>query len=123
MIKLLLRMHPDVLFAYTQNYVNMIIRTENHSTEPFWCEVDVRVPDGISLSSHNELKKGRIRMGILSKKEFVEKSVKIYGSTYTMPQVYQIEATLYAFNKDGVIDGRLEKKIELRCEVKKEEVM
>jgi len=121
MIDFSLRVHPDVLFAYAQNYINVIMRVENRGNGHAWCEADIKVPDGLSLSPINNLAKGRVRMGILGKNEFLEKSVRVFGNQYTAPQVYQASATLYVFNKDGIIESRMEKKIEIRCEKKKEE--
>lgn len=121
MVDISLRTHPDVLFAYSQNSVSLILRVENRSNDTLWCEADVKVPENISLSPNADLYKGRVRIGILGKKEFIEKSVKIFANQYTPPQVYQIEVVFYFFNKDGVIETRMEKKTELRCEVKKEE--
>lgn len=121
MIDFSLRLHPDIMFAYQQNYANLIIRVENRGDNHVWCEGDIKVPDGLSLSPTNTLVKGRVRMGILGKNEFLEKSVRIFATQYTAPQVYQAGATVYVFNKDGIIESRMEKKIEIRCERKKEE--
>lgn len=121
MLKVSLRSHPDVIFAYSQNYVDVIMRIENHSANNLWCEADIKTPENISLSPTNDLRKGRVRVGILTKKEFIEKSVRVFANQYTSPQMYQLDITLYAFNKDGIIDTRLEKKTEVRCELKKEE--
>lgn len=121
MLKVSLRSHPDVIFAYSQNYVDIIMRIENHGANNLWCEADIKTPENISLSPTNDLRKGRVRIGILAKKEFIEKSVRIFANQYTAPQMYQLDVTLYAFNKDGIIDTRQEKKTEIRCELKKEE--
>jgi len=121
MLKLSLRSHPDVIFAYSQNHVDIIMRIENHGANSLWCEADIKTPENISLSPTNDLRKGRVRVGIMAKKEFIEKSVRIFANQYTAPQMYQLEVTLYAFNKDGIIDTRMEKKTEIRCELKKEE--
>lgn len=123
MVTISVRSHPDVIFAYMQNYTNIIVRLENHGAGPIWCETDVKTPENISLSPTSDLRKGRVRIGILEKKEFIEKSIRVFAGSYTSPQMYQIEVTLYVFNKDGVIETRMEKKIEIRCEVKKEESM
>jgi hypothetical protein len=121
MVDFSLRVHPDVLFAYSQHYVNLIIRVENRGSKPLWCEGDVKVPEGLSLSPTNNLLKGRMRIGIIEKNEFLEKSVRIFGNQYTAPQVYQADVTIYAFNKDGIIETRMQKNIEIRCEKKKDE--
>lgn len=120
MANLDLRLHPGVMFAYSQNHVDLIIRTENPDEEKRWCEADVIVPEKLSLSPDNSLKKGRLRIGILDKNEFIEKATKIYANVYTNPQMYRCKAIIYFYNKNGIIDSRLEKTIDVRCELKKE---
>lgn len=114
------RYHPDVLFGYSSSHVELIIRVENPSLHQVWAEADVSVPEKLSLSPNNALKKGRVRIGIVGSKEFLEKAVKVYGTQTTGPQVYRCNVTLYLFNRDGVIDKRIEKPVDLRCELKKE---
>lgn len=118
-----LRLHPNVLFAYSPNYVELIARIENRGAEAVWCEAEVKVPEGISLSPTNNLNRGRVRAGIVTKKEYLEKSVRVFANNYTVPQVYRISLTLFVFNKDGIIEKRVEKPIDVRCEIKKEESM
>lgn len=93
---------------------------ENHNEHLVWVEADVSVPEHLSLSPHHPLKKGRVRVGIVGKNEFLEKAVRVYGTTFTSPKMYKCNATVYSFNKDGVIQNRLEKSVNIRCEVKKE---
>lgn len=120
MINLKLRNHPDVIFGYTANYVEVILRAENSGKAPLWVEADISVPEKLSLGPNSELRKGRVRVGIVGSKEFLEKAVRVYGNRYTNPQMYRCEITLYVFNHDGIIESRLEKSIDLRCEMKKE---
>jgi len=93
---------------------------ENSGNDPLWAEADISVPEKLSLSPNSELQKGRVRVGIGGSKEYLEKAVRIYGNSYTNPQMYRTDVTLYIFNHDGVIDSRLEKSIDIRCEMKKE---
>ncbi len=123
MIDLKLRIHPNVLFAYSANYVEAIIRVENRGKEPVWCEADIKIPEKVSLNPTSELSRGRIRLGIITKKEYLERAVRIFANNYTNPQVYRATVTVYVFNKDGVIETRLEKPIDIRCELKKEETL
>lgn len=120
MINLRLRNHPDVLFCYSSNYIEVIMRAENKGDHPLWVEADVSVPEHLSLGPNSELRKGRVRVGIVGPKEFLEKSVRVYGNQYTNPQMYRCTITLYVYNRDGVIDSRMEKSMDLRCEMKKE---
>lgn len=120
MLNFSLRSHPDVLFGYSTSHVELIIRVENNGTVPMWAEADVSVPEHISLAPNGPLHKGRIRLGIIGKKESLEKSVRVYSTMQTAPLIYRCNAVLYLFNKDGVIDTRLEKPIDIRCEKKRD---
>ena len=119
-VNLSLRCHPEVLFGYSSSHVELIMRVENTTGHPLWAEADVSVPENISLAPGAPLKKGRVRVGIVGKKEFLEKSVRVYSTTLASPQIYRCNVVLYVFNKDGVIDTRLERPVDIRCEVKKE---
>ncbi len=120
MANLGIRNHPEVLFAYSSHYVEVILRVENPAAESVWAEADVSVPDNLSLSPDSKLRKGRVRVGIVRKNEFLEKAVRVYAGPYTSPQVYRCNAVLYVFNSDGVIDERMERAVDIRCEPKKE---
>ncbi len=120
MVNLSIRHHPEVLFGFSNNYIELIMRVENPSEHPVWAEADVSVPERLSLSPNNALRKGRVRIGIVAKSEFLEKSVRIYSNSFTAPQMYKCGVTLYVFNKDGIIETRLDKPTNLRCELKKE---
>ncbi|MEW6748759.1 MAG: hypothetical protein AB1295_03570 [Candidatus Micrarchaeota archaeon] len=120
MVKLSLRAHPEVLFGYSSNHVELILRVENEGKQPLWAEADVTVPEHLSLHPVNSLRKGRVRVGIVGRREFLEKSVRVYATSYTAPQMYKCGVVLYSFDKDGVIETRLEQSLNLRCEVKKE---
>jgi hypothetical protein len=100
--------------------VELILRVENESDHPIWAEAEIAVPEQLSLSPNNGLRKGRVRVGIVGKSEFLEKAVRVYSSSLTNPQMYKCSTTLFVFNKDGVIEGRIERSSNLRCELKKE---
>lgn len=123
MVNLSLKIHPPVLFCYSSNHVDLTIRAENKGKDAFWAEADIHVPEMLSLSPTSTVDKGRVRLGILEKSEFIEKSVKVYAGTYTQPQIYRVSITVYAYDKNGVISKRIEKSIDVRCEMKKAEVL
>ncbi len=123
LIGLKVRTHPNIIFAYSANHAEVILRVENRGKEPVWCEADIKVPEKLSLSPTSELGRGRVRLGIVTKKEYLEKAVRIFANNYTNPQVYRVTLTLYIFSKDGVIETRLEKHVDIRCELKKEETL
>jgi hypothetical protein len=120
LVKLSLRCHPDVLFGFSSHHVELILRVENHGEGAAWAEADVSVPERLSLSPNNPLRKGRLRVGIVGKEEYLEKAVRVYSNSFTNPQMYKCDVTLFAFNRDGVIGSRQEKSINVRCEIKKD---
>ncbi len=111
--------HPDVVFAYSPNYVESTIKVSNPVGEASWAEAHVYVPSKLSLSPDSMLRKGRIRVGVVDRNETREKAVRIYANPYTNPQVYRCKIVLYIYSKDGVIASRLEKAMDIRCEMKK----
>lgn len=120
MVNLDVTTHPDVVFAYSPNYVEATIKVANPAGETCWAEVDVYVPPKLSLSPDSLLRKGRVRVGVVEKEGKMEKGVRIYANPYTNPQMYRCKVVLYVYSKDGVIATRLERPIDVRCEVKKE---
>ncbi len=120
MYNLRIRTHPEVLFCYTSHHSEAIIRVENKGKNSVWTEAEIKVSEGVSLSPDTELHKGRVRVGIVSNGEFLEKSVRIFANKYTQPKMYPVRFVLFIFNKDGIIESRIEKSINIRCERKKE---
>ena len=123
MVDLSLKTHPDLIFAYSQNHTELIVRVENNDPHSCWVEADVLVPERLSLSPDNSLRKGRVRIGIINGKEYLKKAVKVYANTYTNPQIYRCKVVGYVYNKDGIIESRLEKPVDIRCEMKKAPVL
>lgn len=120
MVNFDIRTHPDILFAYSPNHTEMIMKVENTGKESCWAEADVHVPAKLSVSPDNELLKGRLRVGIVGPDEAMEKRMRIYANKYTNPQIYRCDVTLYVYSKDGTIEKRVEKPIDIRCELMKE---
>lgn len=120
MVSLSMRVHPDVLFCYSANFVELILHVENPGGDAVWAEADINVPESLSLGPDGELRKGRVKVGIVDGKGQVEKSIRVFGNAYTGPQMYRCNVTLFVFNKDGTIESRIENAKDIRCEMKKE---
>lgn len=118
-----LNIHPDVLFAYKQNSLELVLIVENRSDQTLWGEADIIVPPQLSLFPESSLQRGRVRMGILNGHERIEKSVRLYGTTLTNPGKYKVSVTVYLFDKDGVISERIDDAIDITCEVQKPAVI
>ncbi|MBI5223049.1 hypothetical protein HY990_01370 [Candidatus Micrarchaeota archaeon] len=110
------RVHPPIITCNKETSTDLIIRIENHKEEKVWVETEIIAPQGLSLAPGSELQKGKMRVGIIESGEYMEKSARIYGNRYTMPKVYQIKTIVFAFDKDGIINQRIEGEIQLRCE-------
>jgi hypothetical protein len=123
MLSLTLRTHPDVLFAHSSNSIELILNAENQGGPLCWAEADVILPDTLSLGPDTNLRKGRLRLGILKKDQKNEKTTKVHASSFTKPQMYRCKVILFSYDKEGVIASRLEKTVDIRCEMKKESVL
>lgn len=117
-----MRAHPQTLYARMQNQVQLILRLENKG-ETRYVEAEVRVPEKLSLAPNTRLNEGRIRAGIVEKGEALEKSVRIYASAYTDAQAYPIRIIVFTYDKDAVIDERIELLFELKAEEQKPAVL
>jgi hypothetical protein len=51
-----------------------------------WCEADISTPEKLSLNPDQDLKKGRVRIGIIEQNQYLEKSVRIYAKRYNRQQ-------------------------------------
>lgn len=119
-----IRIHPPNLLAYLQSSIELIIKVENDLKETKWLEAGIFVPQKISLAPQSELRRARIRLGILDENlKIIEKSVKIYANSLTNPQIYRIKAVLYVYDKNATVEKRIEKTTDIRCEIKKPEVI
>jgi hypothetical protein len=116
------RMHPETLYARMRNEATLILRVEN-TKSPRWVEAEVHVPEKISLAASAQLRKGRMRVGIVGKNQALEKSVKIYASEYTDAQSYDCKLIVFTYDRDGVIDERIEVPFRARCEEQKPAVI
>lgn len=114
--------HPQTIYARIHNDISLILRIEN-SRETRWVEADVSVPEKLSLAPDTVLLKGRMRVGIIENNEALEKSVRIYANEYTDAQLYVCKITIFTYDKDGVIDQRVELPLDLRCEEQKPSVL
>ena len=115
--------HPSVLFAYSHNYIEVILNVINETKKNLWFEADIHLSDRISLNPTETLNKGRIRLGILKPKEYIKRSVKVYANSYTNPNTYPLHIILYAYDKNAVIYKRIEKDMSVRCEIKRKAVI
>ncbi|MDD5337442.1 MAG: hypothetical protein PHS02_03070 [Candidatus ainarchaeum sp.] len=121
-MKVSVRIHPETLYSRMQNSVQLTLRVENEG-EARWVEAELKVPDKISLAPDIHLNEGRMRAGIVGKNEALEKSVKVYASAYTDAQRYECRLVVFSYDKDAVIDQRIEVPFTVNCEEQKPAVL
>lgn len=114
--------HPETLYARMHNSVSLIARIENGG-ETRWVEAEVQLPEKLSLAADTQLRKGRMRLGIVEKDETLEKSVRIYGNQYTDAQLYNCKLIVFTYDKDGTIDKRIDVSFTVKCEEQKPPVI
>lgn len=108
--------NPEVAKAYSKNDVELTLEVQNLDNDTLWCEADVLLPSLLSLAPHADVKKGRLRVGIISPHDKIEKKIKIYSEPNVYPDNYEVHVVFYFFDKKGVISERVEKKYTLKIE-------
>lgn len=121
-MKASVKTHPKMIYARMHNEVSLVLRVENQGNAR-WVEAEVHVPEKLSLASDTGLHKGRMRVGIVENDESLEKTVKIYASAYTDAQEYPCTLTVFTYDKDGVIDERIDVQFTLKAEEQKPSVL
>ncbi|VVC02647.1 Uncharacterised protein [Candidatus Burarchaeum australiense] len=109
-------LYPLRLTAFTKSDVELRIEIENGTDEPHWTECVVEVPDVLTLVPDKDVRKGKIRIGIISPGEILSGKCKIYSTARTYPELFVLKVTAFGYSRDGAISIREEKKIDLRCE-------
>ncbi len=118
-----LSVHPEIIFAYQQNHVDLKVEVYNTDREFGWYEADVIVGDKLSIFPTGNKRNGRIRFGTINKGEKKRKLVKLYSNKYTPPKIYNCKVVVYSYDEGGVIDERIEKSMVVRSEVQKPAVI
>ncbi|RLG19148.1 hypothetical protein DRN67_03455 [Candidatus Micrarchaeota archaeon] len=108
--------HPLRLTAYSRSDVELKLEIENEDEEPYWTECVVEVPDVLSLVPDRDVRKGKIRVGIIAPGEVMSGKCKIYATARTYPEIYVLKITVFGYSRDGGISLREEKRVDLRCE-------
>jgi len=119
MFTILTSIEPSEINAFIKQEAELKIEVGNLSNEHVWCEVDISLPSTLSLAPHEQLQKGRMRIGIIDPGQTNIKTCKIYSSSSTFPDIQEIEITAYIFNKKGVVEERLETKQQIKVIEKK----
>ncbi len=122
-MEVFIKLYPSSLEAERFNDVRLIIRVKNDKKGLRWFEADIEVPHKLSLTPDHSLRKGKIRIGILRKNEVIEKYIRIFGSKYTKPDIYKAKITVFAYDRNGVINERVDKEFEIECKPVVEEII
>ncbi len=107
---------PQKLKAYSRNeaFMNITVRNTNES-QSYWCEGDVSLTSPLSLAHDSELNAGRTRIGIVKPGCSSTKQIKLYTRPNNFPDEYKISLVVYAYDEDGAISERIEKKVGIVC--------
>ena len=75
--------NPLRLTAYSRSEVELRLEIENKGEEPYWTECVIEVPDVLSLVPDRDVRKGKIRIGIIAPEEIMKGRCKIYSTSRT----------------------------------------
>ncbi len=82
---------------------------------PYWVECMVEAPKALSLAPRGELDKARMMIGIVGKGEKLSKEVRLFASSTTYPEVYNIKLTFLVYDREATVAERLEYTREIEC--------
>ncbi len=116
------KVYPE-LIANQHSEARLILMVRNNKRGYRWYEADVEVPHHLSLVPDYTLRKGKVRLGILRRNEYISKFIKLYSSEFTPPNIYPIRITVYAYNKEGVVDERVDLTVSAKAVERKELVV
>ncbi|MCD6279934.1 hypothetical protein J7J26_04165 [Candidatus Micrarchaeota archaeon] len=108
--------YPIRLVAYRSNYVELMLKVKNKTSEPIWIETDILLPDALSLSETKPITKARVRVGLLFSNDTITKPIKIYGNIVTYPNNYHVHLNVNGYDKYGRQKSRQTSEATLRCE-------
>ena len=114
----LAKLYPKTLTESSEAF--LLIRVRNTQKGYKWFEALVKLPEGLSFSAHFNLRKGKIRLGILKRGEYVEKATKFFASERGNGE---IKIMVYAYDKDGVVAERKEITLKANVFPKEEEII
>ena len=114
-VKVSTKVYPLRMVAYTHSSVDVTISITNLINEILWLECDIQMPETLSLSRNERVFNGRFRFGIINPKETIEKTIKIYGSVATYPDIYNIKLVVKVFNRYGERIGSADHRFNIRC--------
>ncbi len=112
-----MRFEPEKLKANARNEAMLILEVESSDeSKSYWCESEVSVKPPLSLAHDIELDMGKTRIGILKPKGKLEKRIKVYTRPNNFPDTYNVSATTFIYDDEGVIAERIESTGSVPCE-------
>ncbi len=115
MVDISVNVDPPVLKAFVRNEASVSIAFSNESESTYWCECEVKVASPLTLAHDRDLNSGMTRVGILKPKGSMEKKIKVYTSSNSFPDTYDVSVTAFLYDDTGSIAQRIDHKFGIEC--------
>ncbi|MBD3390352.1 hypothetical protein GF415_05395 [Candidatus Micrarchaeota archaeon] len=114
-MKVSLNTYPEAIPAYPGKTIDLIIDAGSSSERPSWLEAEVRLEGGFSFKPNSSVRAARFRMGICEGRDSCSKSIKLYAEHNVRPQLYKCHVSLFVFNQNGDLQGRIDEHNLIKC--------
>ncbi len=106
---------PPVLKAFVRNEASVSLSFSNGDDAIYWCECEVKVAAPLTLAHDRDLKSGMTKVGILKPNGSAEKRIKVYTSSNSFPDTYEVSVTAFLYDETGSIAKRIDHKFGIEC--------
>ena len=115
MVDISVNVDPPVLKAFMRNEASVSLSFRNDGDSIYWCECEVRVAPPLTLAHDRDLKNGLTKVGMLRPNGTAEKKIKVYTSSNSFPDTYEVGVTAFLYDETGSIAQRVEHKFGIEC--------
>ncbi|MBD3397765.1 hypothetical protein GF412_01395 [Candidatus Micrarchaeota archaeon] len=117
-MRISLSTYPESIPAYPGKTIDLIVDANSSTENPSWLEAEITLESGLSLKPNRSVRAGRFRVGICEGRESCSKPIKIYTEHNVRSHLYKCHVSVFAFNKKGELNGRIDEHTLIKCDSK-----
>ena len=114
-MKVSLSTYPESMPAYPGKTIDLVIDANSASENATWLEAEITLEAGLSLQANKNVQAGRFRVGICEGRESCSKAIKVYAEHNVRPHLYKCHVSVFAYNKKGDSNGRIDEHTLIKC--------
>ncbi len=115
------KVHPKDPLINAYEPAELVISVKNEKRGVKWYEALIILNGELSLLPDGELRKAKLRIGILKKGEGLEKYLHLYPSRIAPQDIHgRVDVYIFAYDKNGVVVEREENSLQVTFYAKEE---